>query len=241
MGQFFPETADIHSSTEEYAQRFSGSVGEFFLKRQEDSILKLLKDKDIKSVLDVGGGHAQIALPLAKSGYNVTVLGSEQSCSSRLSSALNSNSLAFQVGNLIELPFADRSFDAVISLRFISHCQSWPVLIKELCRVARQVVILDYPPLVSFNILTPLLFKIKRGIEGNTREYTIFKHSEIRREFALNNFRCERKIAQFFLPMGIHRAMKNVGFSKSAEGICKICALTDLFGAPIIAGFVPSK
>ena len=35
-------------------------------------------------MLDVGGGHGQLAIPLCRAGYRVTVLGSDASCRRRL-------------------------------------------------------------------------------------------------------------------------------------------------------------
>ena len=53
----FPETADIHTSSEEYADRFSGPAGAWMLGVQEKIALRLLRRFEDVSVLDVGGGH----------------------------------------------------------------------------------------------------------------------------------------------------------------------------------------
>ena len=63
----------------------------------------------------------------------------------RIAGVVDSGACRFQVGNVVDLPFPDRSFDAAISFRLLTHCEAWPVLIRELCRVARRTVIVDYP------------------------------------------------------------------------------------------------
>jgi len=52
----FPETADVETSSEDYAGRFSGAVGAWFLKVQEDATLHMLSPHAGASVIDVGGG-----------------------------------------------------------------------------------------------------------------------------------------------------------------------------------------
>jgi ubiquinone/menaquinone biosynthesis C-methylase UbiE len=230
------ENADQHSSTEEYAQRFAGPTGEWMLEIQERSVLCML-DVDERSVLDIGGGHGQIAPVLARIDRSVTVLGSSHSCSERLQGLIEAGAISFKVGNLIELPFAERSFDCAVSLRLMSHCTAWPTLIAEMCRVADRSVIFDYPSWYSTNFLTPLLFSIKRKLEGNTRTYRIFTRRELVREFHKHGFRVAKLNKQFFFPMGIHRALKSKSLSAAIEGVARMFGLTYLWGSPVIIKF----
>ena len=55
--EIISEKADIETSSEDYAKRFSGEVGKYFLDVQAKITLDLLKDLPNSSVLDVGGGH----------------------------------------------------------------------------------------------------------------------------------------------------------------------------------------
>ena len=71
------ETADIETASEGYASRFRGAAGEYFLARQADITLEFLRDLPGAKVLEVGGGHAQLAEPLVKNGYRVTITGSD--------------------------------------------------------------------------------------------------------------------------------------------------------------------
>jgi hypothetical protein len=125
----------------------------------------------------------------------------------------------------------------VVSFRLISHCTAWKTLIAEMCRVAEASVIFDYPIWCSSNFLTPLLFRIKRLIEGNTRRYQIFTTRELVREFKRHGFRCCRIHKQFFFPMGVHRALKSPKISKLLEASARVLLLTRIFGSPGIIRF----
>jgi 2-polyprenyl-3-methyl-5-hydroxy-6-metoxy-1,4-benzoquinol methylase len=230
------EDADQHSSSDEYAKRFAGPVGEWMLSVQEKALFGLLPS-EIISVLDIGGGHGQIALPLSRADKSVTILGSSLGCSDRLKEFIDSGAISFKCGNLIELPFHDRSFDCVTSFRLMSHCTAWETLIAEMCRVATTSVIFDYPVWCSTNFLTPFLFRVKRFIEGNTRRYRIFTTSELRREFKKHGFRCERLQKQFLFPMGLHRALGSPRLSQILESCARVFFLTRLFGSPVIIRF----
>jgi ubiquinone/menaquinone biosynthesis C-methylase UbiE len=231
------ETADIHSSSEEYAARFGGPVGNWMLEVQEHAVLRALDD-ECTSVLDVGGGHGQIALPLARANRDVMVLGSSHTCAERLREYIESGLMAFRAGNLVELPFESRSFNLVVSFRLMSHCTAWRTLITEMCRVSNHAVIVDYPVWMSANILTPLLFKLKKRLEGNTRTYRIFSSRDLIREFRRNGFRLASLEKQFFFPMGLHRALKSPGISRRLEAAARFLRLTRLFGSPVVAKFV---
>lgn len=230
------EDADLHASSEEYAHRFQGPVGRWMLEIQEAALESMLTP-NISTVLDVGGGHGQIAIPLARHQKSVTVLGSSAACAQRLKPFIDTGSISFVSGNLVELPFKPCSFDSVVSFRLMSHCTAWRTLVAEMCRVADTMVIFDYPIWYSFNFLTPLLFSIKRRIEGNTRSYRIFTTQELAREFRTHGFAMTGIKKQFFFPMGIHRAIKSPGLSKVLELLARSLLLTRLFGSPGIIRF----
>lgn len=230
------EDADQHASSEEYAHRFRGQVGNWMLEVQERSLLDLLPP-DAITVLDVGGGHGQTALPASRAGKSVTVLGSSLSCSGRLSEDIRTGAISFKVGNLIEIPFHDRSFDCVISFRLMSHCSKWTTLIEEMCRVAHSTVIFDYPSWWSTNFMTPFFFRIKRLIEGNTRRYRIFTTRELDQEFRRCGFMRSNIQKQFLFPMGVHRALRSRRLSQTIETLASRLGLTRLFGSPVVARF----
>lgn len=236
----FPETADIHTSTDEYAGRFAGAWGEWMLGVQERLTLELLSDLPKgATVLDVGGGHGQLAYPMVREGFAVTVLGSDESCKHRIESLVEEGKARFLVGSVVALPFADDSFDAVVCFRLLTHCEMWPTLVKELCRVARKVVVVDYPTSQSANAIAPALFGAKKKYEKNTRTWKLFRHKEVAEAFEACGWHRGGIRKQFALPMVLHRMLRSKGVSAAAEAVCRVLGLTRLAGSPVIAKWVP--
>jgi len=231
------ETADVETSSDDYASRFFGPTGAWMLAVQERAVRDLLGSPDGSSVLDVGGGHGQLALPLAAAGWRVTVLGSAAVCARRLAPAIDAGRVRFVAGDLLALPFRDGAFDFVVSVRLLPHCERWPQLAAELCRVARRAVIVDYPTLESLNRVAPALFGAKKRLEGNTRTFTLFTHRQVAAAFSAGGFQPAGRVAQFFLPMVLHRALRCRPCSAALETICSGLGLTSRWGSPVIARY----
>jgi len=230
----FLETADIETATADYASRFHGVAGEYFLDKQTQVTLSLLSDFPKAKVLDVGGGHAQLAEPLVKHGFNVTVTGSDDSCKKRLTQRIPQVDFEYITCDSLHLPFADRSFDVVMSFRLLSHVKRWPELIAELTRVAKYCVLFDYADKRSINILYNHFFHLKRGMEGNTRHFNLFSRSEMKKELGGNGFKEPVFKPQFFCPMVIHRKLSNRRVSSVMENFFRMTGVTQFLGSPII-------
>ncbi len=232
-----PEVADIETASDDYATRFAGAVGAWMLEVQERITLALLKPTGARTVLEVGGGHGQLAAPLVAAGYELTVHGSDESCKKRIAALTGSGSCSFVTGDVLNLPFNDRSFDAVLAFRLLTHCRRWPNLVQELCRVARHTVVVDYPTSQSINFIAPALFDWKKKVETNTRHWALFRHVEVLDEFRKHTYHLVTKRAEFALPMVLHRMMKSRKISSALETICRFTGLTRLAGSPVIAHF----
>lgn len=231
----FPETADIETSNDDYATRFAGATGAWMLALQARLTRRLLASVPQRgTLLDVGGGHGQLAAPLADDGWRVTVLGSAASCRHRIANLADAGRCEFVVGNVVALPFGDRSFDTVICFRLLTHCERWPQLVGELCRVSRGPVVLDYPTSQSVNAIAPALFAAKKKIERNTRTWRLFRHREVAEAFAAAGRRIAARRKQFALPMVLHRALRCAPLSAALEGCCRAVGLTALAGSPVI-------
>ena len=228
------ETADIETSSADYAARFAGPAGEWMLSVQSRIVTGWMAATPGASVLDVGGGHGQLATPLADAGHSVTVLGSDEACADGIAAEIGAGRIRFAAGDLLALPFPDRSFDTVVSIRLLPHCARWPALVAELCRVARRSAIVDYPALYSVNLLSGALFGAKKRIEKNTRPFTLFRHAGVAAEFVRHGFRIHRRRAEFFLPMVLHRVLRRPGLSAALEGLCRGLGLTALAGSPVL-------
>lgn len=236
----FTETADIETASAGYAARFAGPTGRWMLDLQQQTVEKLLPPAPA-NLLDVGGGHGQLAIPLCKKGYAVTVLGSDASCGIRIADAVSQGQCRFVTGDLIAPPFADESFDVALSVRLLPHCEDWPALIAGLCRVARRSVIADYPVTQGLNALAPALFGAKKKMEGNTRPWRAFSDEELRAEFARHGYQPHRRHAQFFLPMALHRMLKCRPLSQAMESCFATAGLTRRWGSPVIAEWRKGK
>lgn len=237
----FPETADIETSNNDYATRFAGPTGQWLLEVQEAITRELLDAPPGARLLDVGGGHGQLAIPLCRAGYALTVLASAESCRDRIESIITSGQCAFEVGNVLQLPYPDDHFDEVLCFRLLTHCGQWPGLVKELCRVSRGAVIVDYPTSQSLNAIAPMLFRAKKRIEKNTRSWKLFRHREVLAAFADAGYRPARRKAQFFLPMVLHRALKSRKVSALLEAPFRALGFTYMWGSPVIIRMVPRQ
>ncbi len=234
----FPETADIETSSDDYARRFSGKVGNWFLRVQEEATLRMLAPHRGTKILDVGGGHGQLTTTLVQHGYQVTVLGSADVCKQRVRKYVDENRCSFKVGNILDLPYPKQAFDVVVSYRLLPHVTRWKQFLSELTRVAKKAVIVDYPAVQSVNAIAPLLFRLKKRLEGNTRPYTSFRESQLLEVFRTHDFTRADRYPEFFLPMALHRTMKLPVLSSRLERISRLSGLTLLFGSPVILKFI---
>jgi 2-polyprenyl-3-methyl-5-hydroxy-6-metoxy-1,4-benzoquinol methylase len=228
------ESADIETASAEYARRFSGAVGAWFLDVQAAATLELAAPWQGRGVLDVGGGHGQLTGPLAAAGFDVTVLGSAPSCRERVAAWVDADRARFQVGDLLHVPWPARSFDVVLAFRLLPHVARWRDLVAELCRVARHAVIVDYPTRRSVNAFARLLFRLKRRVESDTRPFDVFKDEDVTEGFSANGFAVTGRCAQFFLPMALHRGLGSASVSRASERVARALGLTRVLGSPVI-------
>jgi hypothetical protein len=108
-------------------------------------------------------------------------------------------------------------------------------MISELARVSRHGLIVDYPTVCSVNFFSPILFRIKKWVEGNTRPYGLFSTRSIGSELEKNGFRCELARGQFLLPMAFYRLAGKCSVLFLLEDAIRNAGLTDWIGSPVIA------
>ncbi|HUF34622.1 MAG TPA: class I SAM-dependent methyltransferase [Gemmatimonadales bacterium] len=238
------EDADIETSSEDYARRFAGPVGRWFLEVQARSTLELLaKLPPGSGILDVGGGHGQVARALVDAGHSVTIVGSSEGCGALLPARMNGAPYRFEVGDLKALPYPDRAFAAVTCFRLMPHSVDWRHLVGELCRVADRCVVADYPSTRSVNQFANRFFAFKRKVERNTRPFEMFSPGGIAREFAGHGFEVRAERPQFLLPMVLYRMAGSQRLGRLAENPGRWLGLTRFLGSPIIlrADRVPAR
>lgn len=229
------EDADLETASEDYARRFAGPVGRWFLEVQARSTVELLRGLPPgSSILDVGGGHGQIAPALVDAGHTVTIVGSSAACGAHLESRMPKAGYRFEVGDLRTLPYPDRAFAAVTCFRLLPHSMDWRHLMSELCRVARLAVVADYPSARSVNQFANRFFSFKRKVERNTRPFELFNPRDIEREFTRHGFDVRAERPQFLLPMVLYRMAGSDRLARIAERPGRWLGLTRYFGSPVV-------
>ena len=231
---------DFHTSTGLYAKRFSGSAGKMILSRQNDLLGMFLGNLSGCRVLDVGAGHGQTVEAVISKGGSFTAYGSSENSFSQLKKVLKigryeTGAVSLETGRLDKLPFEDRYFDIVISLRLISHVPDWTVFLRELCRVAGNSVIIDFAP-GSSNFLKQFSSFLKSKIEVASREFTTQNMDEVKKialecGFALRDYERE-----FAIPIVIHRAAGR-NLLLPVERMAQKFRITKFMGGPVIAVF----
>lgn len=230
---------DVVSSTDLYAQRFAGAAGAFLLQRQSILAQKLLKRFAPGSLLDVGGGHAQLAVDMKSLGFDLTISGSTDACRMRPDRVLGADGYQFLKSCPDHLQIPDDSFDVAVALRLLAHLNDTDRFIAGLCRVARHAVLVDFATPLSFNALTPMLFGAKQRAEIGTRKYLMQRRSEIAHAFDSAGWELVAVPGQFFWPMVLHRKLNHTGLSRGLEFMATTVGLRAIFGSPRIGLAVP--
>jgi hypothetical protein len=121
-----------------------------------------------------------------------------------------------------------------MSFRLLPHVERWPVLVAELCRVARRAVVVDYPTTRSLNAVAGAFFGFKKVVERDTRPFRVFSDAEVLDRFAVSGFRPTARRAQFFWPMALHRALGSAPLSRALEAATGAVGLRRTLGSPVI-------
>ncbi|MCE9616347.1 MAG: class I SAM-dependent methyltransferase [Lentisphaerae bacterium] len=228
------DAPDISTASEDYATRFAGTTGAWFLKVQEQAVMRMLDPDRGITILDVGGGHIQLAEPMRRAGYAMTLHGSAETCRARASAHALTRDCPFIVSPALQLPVAARAFHTVVSVRMLAHVAAWEALIAEYCRVADRAIIVDYPNAGGLNRIAPALFGAKQRIERNTRHWQAFEPGQVEAAFARHGFDVVASYRQFFMPMVLYRAMRCQPLAALVEGGCRLAGLTRAFGSPVV-------
>lgn len=106
-----------------------------------DLMWRLLDSKPGGSVLDVGCGTGWFTRRMARK--NISVVAGLDADPSKLTYArAHGGHEQYVQGNALSLPFADNSFDQVVSITALCFIQDWANALSEIMRVARQGFVL---------------------------------------------------------------------------------------------------
>jgi len=216
-------------------RRFGGPIGELVAESQARVLADFVGAIQGRSVLDVGTGTGRAALLLAARGASVTGVDAspEMLTIARQRAADTQTSIAFRQGDAHQLEFADRSFDIVVSLRVIMHSPRWRECIAEMCRVAKDRVVFDYPSAMSAALVQSLARRAFSAVGGHTEPYRVFSAREIEAALAASHFRIRATHRQFVLPIAFHKAMGSRRATSAIEGGLERLGLLRVLGSPV--------
>lgn len=215
--------------------RFSGPIGTLLADTQARVLEDFLPLVAGRSILDVGTGTGRGAIGLARRGAVVTgVDASQQMLDVALARAREESlDIDFRAGDAHRLEFADRSFDAAVSLRVLMHTPDWRQCLGELCRVARERVVFDYPALWSAAALQAAGRRVAAAFGSGTEAYRVFSEAAVRRELARHGFRMAASHRQFVLPIAFHKAIGSRRLTVAVERMLAAAGLLRLAGSPV--------
>jgi SAM-dependent methyltransferase len=217
------------------AVRFGGPIGRLVAESQERVIASFLAPLRDRRILDVGTGTGRAAIALARHGAIVTGVDAsdEMLAVAKRRAAEAGVSVELGRGDAHGLAYEDRAFDAVICLRVLMHAPGWRESLGELCRVAREKVVFDYPALLSAAALQAAARHVAQASGVRVEAYRVFADRSIRSVLAARGFRVAGEHRQFVLPIALHKRIGSVAATERLEGMLATVGLRKLIGSPV--------
>jgi ubiquinone/menaquinone biosynthesis C-methylase UbiE len=217
------------------AARFSGPIGRLLAETQEQVIAGFLSPLEGATVLDVGTGTGRAAIALAERGAIVTGIdaSAEMLAVARRRAQEAGASVTFAQGDAHALDVPDRSFDSVVCLRVLMHTPDWRRSLRELCRVARHRVVLDYPARSSAAAIQSVSRRIAHALGARVEAYRVFGHGEMSAALADCGFGVADTHKQFVLPIAFHKRLGSSAATGKIEGALDRLGLRRAFGSPV--------
>lgn len=225
-----PETARTFDD-----KRFGGPIGELVASTQARVLANFVGRIGGRPILDIGTGTGRAALLMARGGAKVVgVDASEEMLTVARQRARDQGAtVTFTVGDAHKLEFVDRSFDVAISLRVLMHTPRWSECVAELCRVADQLVIIDYPSARSVARIQSWTRRLTAVFGGATEPYRVFTDVEIAAALEQCGFRVRSVHRLFVLPIALHKALGLPRVTLAVEEWLDRIGLLRWLGSPV--------
>jgi ubiquinone/menaquinone biosynthesis C-methylase UbiE len=225
-----PETARTFDD-----KRFGGPIGELVASAQARVLANFVGRIWGRPILDVGTGTGRAALLMAGGGAKVTGIDAseEMLAVARQRARDQGATVTFKVGDAHKLEFPSRSFDVVMSLRVLMHTPRWTECVAELCRVADQLVILDYPSARSVARIQSVTRRLTAAFGGETEPYRVFTEAEIAAALERCGFRVRSVHRLFVLPIAVHKVIGSPRVTLAVEGWLDRMGLLKWLGSPV--------
>lgn len=187
-------------------------------KREIDLILKLANRVKPKRILDFGCGAGWLSKVLASEGYWTTGI---DTSSSLVKSATNSfsGSSRFIVGDCMNLPFRDESFDLVVGIAILHHLQSE----KGLAECHRVIAPGGSLILLEPNKYNPIAAAARRmtPVDTQTPDERPFSPQEFKNVFNINEWKSMEIKYLFPYSAGFSQIFRRMRIDKRVFGfIC---------------------
>jgi ubiquinone/menaquinone biosynthesis C-methylase UbiE len=215
--------------------RFGGPIGRLIAETQEQQIATFLAPLEGRRVLDAGTGTGRAAIALARRGALVTGVDASAAMLQVAERRAREAGVraTFVRGDAHVLDFPERSFDAVVCLRVLMHTPDWRRALKQLCRVANDRVVFDYPARCSAAALQAAARRVAHLVNPRVEAYRVFSSRAIARVLDAEGFRVTGEHRQFVLPIAFHKRIGSEAWTRRTEGWLTRAGLMRRFGSPV--------
>jgi len=227
--------ADASNASRFDDRRFGGPIGGYVAESQAATLADFIGRIHHRKILDVGTGTGRAALLFARGGAEVTGVDAsdEMLKIARERAAREGIAARFQTGDAHALGFPDRSCEVAVCLRLLMHTPEWRRVIAELCRVADQLVVVDYPSSHSVALVESTARRAAFAFGLSQEPYRTFQDRAIDAAFAASGFRVRARHRQFVMPIAFHKLIGSRAFTVRFEHVLDRLGLRERLGSPV--------